>query len=60
MKTWQLVTDNDTKQIFLKNCNWIENIYRKKIYDAKIQFKNGKKAQLQYDKITNEIFILEL
>lgn len=59
MTNWQIVTDENTKKIFLNNCNWVENIYREKIYDAKIQFKNGKKAQLQYDKITNEIFILE-
>lgn len=60
MNKWQKVTDTETREIFKNNCKWEQNKYMPTAYDAKIQFKSGKQAQLQWDKITNELFILEL
>ena len=55
---WQKVTDLDTQKIFKQNCKWQTNPFMPTALNANIQFKNGKKAQLQYDKLTDEMFIL--
>ena len=55
---WQKVTDSETQKMFKQNCKWKSNKFQATVLDANIQFKNGKKAQLQYDKLTNEMFIL--
>ena len=55
---WQKVNDLETQKMFKQNCKWATNKFQSNVLDSKIQFKNGKKAQLQYDKLTNEMFIL--
>ena len=58
MNKWQKVNDLETQKMFKQNCKWKSNKFQTNVLDANIQFKNGKKAQLQYDKLTNEMFIL--
>lgn len=55
---WQKVTDSETQKLFKQNCEWKSNPFMPSALDANIQFKNGEKAQLMYDKLTNEMFIL--
>ena len=58
-QSWLLVTNNDTKLDFLKNLKWNTNKFMNSIMDSRIIFKDTNKiAQLQYDKITKEMFIL--
>ena len=58
MNKWQKVMDSETQKMFKQNCKWNTNKFQANVLDTNIQFKNGKKAQLQYDKLTDEMFIL--
>ena len=55
---WQKVNDLETQKMFKQNCKWKTNPLMPTALNASVQFKNGEKAQLMYDKLTNEMFIL--
>ena len=47
---WQKVLDEDTRKLFQEICKWNVNKFIPTVLDSVIQYKDGRKAQLQWDK----------
>ena len=58
MNKWQKVMDSETQKLFKETCKWKPNPIMPNALGANVQFKNGKKAQLQYLKRIIQISVI--